>query len=754
MKHRYQTLLFMALFSVCSCSLASPINAYKTTINNIMPIEWQANKNLNQNQIQQALSSSCNSEVITDASSLNCDQFNYLRKNRKLLAYFEHSQLSLITISNIRDYSAELTNVLKKTYGEPNKENSRFIHYKAQGICIDYADASIHFILPTSAEKRSFDKQPICLSQQAIQIERNLSARQWLEDLKQLDQHIRNNHVSPFWLKTEANYTNIVGSARSYFQSSDIESAKAFSYFEKMIAYLSDGHAYIDNKTFRYGAIPVSFKWLGDELIIKKIRKKTVKNTTKNQADLLGAKVTHIGDFTLNQAGELLKPFIPSVHQSMFKNKSQFAYRFAGLLYAAGITQDQNQARFTLSLRNGKIINHVFSVPSEQAVSQLATLPWASIDSLLPKDKLFSCQRLKQRQCVEYLEEFKSVYFRYRSVTEEISGDIKQATALITSLFEENNAERLVIDVRENWGGNSYLNSTLLNAIINNAAINQRGKLYLLTNHNTFSAAINFSSSLAYNSKVIVVGESYADSPIFPGESGPQAVFRLNHSNTLLSLSFSHWQSSFQYDRQSAMPIDIPVANSFDDMMKGHDNVLFTALTHQVTKSSLKAPLTESDYDKWIGRYDYSDDKALDIKLVNGKLSVLVEGEISADLYLTERNTLHVIGKQLHFTLADNNLTLFQDSQPIKTMRRLASNQYKPLELLLKGQVEAAKSAYKSAYDKNFNNLALSGNKLGILASKLRSKYNNEKLYHQLKDIAIALHGYPVKSWEEDENVH
>lgn len=48
--------------------------------------------------------------------------------------------------------------------------------------------------------------------------------------------------------------------------------------------------------------------------------------------------------------------------------------------------------------------------------------------------------------------------------------------------------------------------------------------------------------------KALFVGEKVGDTSLFPGESGPQASFKLPNSSIVVNLSFSQWNATFDYD--------------------------------------------------------------------------------------------------------------------------------------------------------------------------------------------------------------
>lgn len=68
-------------------------------------------------------------------------------------------------------------------------------------------------------------------------------------------------------------------------------------------------------------------------------------------------------------------------------------------------------------------------------------------------------------------------------------------------------------------------------------------------------------------------------------------------------------------------------------------------------------------------------------------------------------------------------------------------------ELLVSGQFSRAKAAYIKLYTRQPELLSIRGNSMGILATHLRARHNSQKLYDQVREITVAMHGFPIYSW-------
>ena len=167
----------------------------------------------------------------------------------------------------------------------------------------------------------------------------------------------------------------------------------------------------------------------------------------------------------------------------------------------------------------------------------------------------------------EYLADAKTVYLQYNSVR----NGTEPMAAFMERLFKEiegKPVEKFVIDVRFNGGGNSFLNSGIQRPVMRNPEINQRGKLFIITGRNTFSAAQNFTTDFDRESEAIFVGEPTGSRPNFVGETIPVL---LPYTQMRMTVSDLYWQRSWPMDHRMWIPPDVPTEMSSAAYFAGRD---------------------------------------------------------------------------------------------------------------------------------------------------------------------------------------
>jgi len=102
--------------------------------------------------------------------------------------------------------------------------------------------------------------------------------------------------------------------------------------------------------------------------------------------------------------------------------------------------------------------------------------------------------------------------------------------------------------MRNNGGGNNFLNRPLVHGLIRSDKVNRPGHLFVLVGRQTFSAAMNGSVDIERNTNATFVGEPTGSSPNFVGET---TILVLPCSGLRFSCSSLYWQSSTAMDRRT-----------------------------------------------------------------------------------------------------------------------------------------------------------------------------------------------------------
>lgn len=138
---------------------------------------------------------------------------------------------------------------------------------------------------------------------------------------------------------------------------------------------------------------------------------------------------------------------------------------------------------------------------------------------------------------------------------------------------------RLVIDLRNNRGGNNAFARTFVDEIASRPGVNQRGRLFVLMGRRTFSAAMNFVSQLEDRTDATFVGEPAGGAPAHFGDA---AAVTLPRSGLTLFVSTIPWTTGVSpRDVREHMEPALPAAVTSKDFFAGRDPALDAVARYQ-----------------------------------------------------------------------------------------------------------------------------------------------------------------------------
>jgi C-terminal processing protease CtpA/Prc len=176
----------------------------------------------------------------------------------------------------------------------------------------------------------------------------------------------------------------------------------------------------------------------------------------------------------------------------------------------------------------------------------------------------------------EYIKKYNTVYFNYSSCRNMLEKDVLTFSEELIMFIEENNIEKLVIDLRNNFGGDSTLLDPFIKYVSNNVGLNKKGNIFVIVGRDTFSSALLNAFSLKENTEALFIGEPTGGKPNCYGE-----VQRFSLKNSGLSITYSteYYKLIEDDDRLSFEP-DIIIDLSINNYINNEDPCLEYALSY------------------------------------------------------------------------------------------------------------------------------------------------------------------------------
>jgi hypothetical protein len=252
-----------------------------------------------------------------------------------------------------------------------------------------------------------------------------------------------------------------------------------------------------------FRSVPVGFHVFGDSFHVVRV--------PEEHADLLGAKLIAIDGKPIESIRAQLRTFAGGTTA----HRDEVA---AGVLasppqlHGAQLSDRDDSLQYDFSLQDGRTIKRRFSLGSASDATQWRTLPYADRTA-------WSLQQPEKPFRFRDAPEVDALAVQLRQI---LDAEDQTLAAFLESMEDERarlGRSNIVLDMRENGGGNLLLARDFMNAWPSRVP----GKFYVLTSRTTFSAAI---ASIAYlkqagGDRVGIIGEPVGDRLMFFSDGLP-----------------------------------------------------------------------------------------------------------------------------------------------------------------------------------------------------------------------------------------
>lgn len=397
--------------------------------------------------------------------------------------------------------------------------------------------------------------------------------------------------------------------------------------------------------------------------------------------NITGMRLIKIGSADIEEAVKLMQPLLPGDNEYSKKYNLPYYLVNCKLLNGLGITKSDNAAEYTFVSSNGK--EEKITIKAVQAAEAAHFLFGNNSGENLP----LYLKNDEKNYWFEYIPESKALYIKYKQIQPDKDESMKKFCNRIDEFINANEVNKIIIDIRNNGGGNNFTSLPLVNYLSNNPKINQKGKLFTIIGRETFSAASYFATKMELNTSTIFAGEPTGGSPNHFGDSRP--VF-LPNSGLQVRLSSLYWQNSFSFDKRNTTFPQIPVEITAKDYFTGKDPVLDAVLACKIEPES-----KVSDVSALTGKYSYSPFQVMEIsadgRIFIGESNVSgVESPFLNTLILNVNDNTHFTGVSgLSFIRTGEGLILRFNGEEI-TLPKYSGKVKLPAELLAEGKTSEA----------------------------------------------------------------
>lgn len=402
------------------------------------------------------------------------------------------------------------------------------------------------------------------------------------EDAFLLETILLREHPSPFANADRARVLDAVGRARAAAGTGAGADETVLAAFAEAVASLADPHTVILDRYERFGLLPVSWEFFGDELRVMAAR--------GAPEGVLGARVLTLDGIDIEEALERIRRVVPYSTGSGFLDSAPRYLRTPGLLVHVGVAAGPDHVIVGVEADDGRRrelrLERIH--PSEARSSTWPRVPPLP-DAGLPLYR----RRPDDSYWWELLPDEGVAYVRYRSSSPRADRGMGEIAAEVVDAVEGERAARVVVDIRGNGGGDPQLHLPLVQALASASELARPGAILVLTDGSVRSAGIAAVTELVRRTSAVVVGESVGDraSPTSDARpfTLPHSKLRLNVATLLMGgdvtpgavTGAGRSRSEASGSAARGIPPDVAVTTTWEAWRGGDDPVLEAALAHR-----------------------------------------------------------------------------------------------------------------------------------------------------------------------------
>jgi len=388
-------------------------------------------------------------------------------------------------------------------------------------------------------------------------VQLQLTPQQWQQDLQYLAKELPRRHKNAFHTVSREQFEKSVADLAARIPN--LQPHEITVGLMRIVASVGDAHTELSGFGSSFHRFPLNVYWFGKELRVTRIA-----SAYKRGA---GARIVQIGDLKIDDVATRIDHVVAHENDYWVRLLNAGFMPYAEILHALRVISDLKVARWTFEDSEGE----QFSLDI-QTVASDEKIDWVSASPELPLYR----QRPEEQFWFTYLPDAQTIYVNFRGYRDAFD---QHAEELLRSI-KENSPKRLVIDVRQNRGGDfTKVRGRLIPGLKQNSWLRKPGALFIITGRATQSAAVVNTIDFRKEMNAVVVGEPTGGRPNGYSEHGD---FKLPNSHLVVSYSWRYYKFQDQ-DTPAVMP-DKPIEPDWQTYKAGRDPVMEWILAQPLPK--------------------------------------------------------------------------------------------------------------------------------------------------------------------------
>ncbi len=409
-----------------------------------------------------------------------------------------------------------------------------------------------------------------------------LTPDQFRADLQFVVSQVTATHPNPFFETPASDFHAAASQLEN--EAGVLTSDQFYTRLGALVALIHDPHTslFLTGSTaavLGFAPLPIEFRYFVDSFFVTA--------APASQRSLNGARLLSINGKAVEDVLAMLEPQIAHYNEGSLRTGLAAMLANSGVLRGTGIAATAGAIPFGFQLPSGEQVTIALSNDSS------ATVPALDAGSGYVGPLL---SHAGENYWSEYWVYAKAAYVRYASCIEMPARPAGQFIADTLAMIDGNAVETLIVDFRDNGGGNDTVFLPLVTGLqqrMKTLRANPRFRLYTLINGGTFSSAMD--GAMFLNLKVIPGGMGILGPPGSagaasiligeptggkPAEYGQVSGITLPASRLYLNCSTKYFPALAGIpDRDSVYP-DVTATVRSTDFFSRHDAILAAALAH------------------------------------------------------------------------------------------------------------------------------------------------------------------------------
>jgi len=390
---------------------------------------------------------------------------------------------------------------------------------------------------------------------------------EWRADLQLLAKEFPARHPAPFLNITRAQWDSAV--TRLDRRLPALNQDQTLVSFFQLVALPGDAHTTVQPNPARpLHYYPIEIYSFEDGLFVRR--------ADSAHASLVGARVVSFGNASSDEAMARVATIIPHENDWWVRAWGPFWLTTAEMVHGLGLTEDPDRLRLVVE-RGGRLDTAVVSPAGPMEHGEGGAVDMSRWVSMRTASAPLSEARPGNLFWWTWLPDSRTLYVSLRGVVPAANSATNRSQwNQVFALADSLEPGRVVLDIRDNMGGNGALNRYPVQQILRRPWLDRADRLFVIIGRRTFSAGQQFANLLEAWTQATFVGEPTGQRPSQYGDHRP---LELPNSHLTVMISTVFHQAPDEFDGREFIPPDAYAPLMSEMYRRGDDPAVAAALS-------------------------------------------------------------------------------------------------------------------------------------------------------------------------------